>query len=259
MADARIIAAALALAASATQAAPVAPTRLPDVSSPSATDNVVRVLDDRVRHTNDLPTAELRALRRRMLDDQWISFQDMRRLADHGDGLAAFEYGERLLAMDDPDLVGPAAFYFATAAYAGRDYAVWKLVELLGDPELEFSDKRLDHLENALRSLAVRGSERAETALVRFYENGHPFGRHPDRAASLLGEMADAGDAEAAMKLATQALSEGELGIGRDRLEALLDTAMTSEELGTRAAAKTLLEQVRAGTVGPAQTAKATQ
>ncbi|WP_306132372.1 hypothetical protein [Roseivivax marinus] len=259
MADFRLLAAAAALIASGAQAAPMAPlsTGGPGVRPASAP--VVPVVDDRVRHTTDLPTAELRALRRRMLAEQWISFQDMRRLADAGDGLAAFEYAERLLRMDDPDLVGPAAFYYATAAYAGRDYAVWKLTELLRRRDLEFSDSRLKHLENALRSLAVRGSERAENALLDFYESGHPFGRRPEKVASLLTEMAEAGDTEAAMRLATQALSNPDYGIDSGELDSLLGIAMTSDALGTRAAAATLREQVRAGTIGPDQTAKATQ
>ncbi|ETX26877.1 hypothetical protein [Roseivivax isoporae] len=258
MADIRFWAAAAALLAGGAQAAPLGPLPSHDAAA-LLSPPLVRVLDDRVRHTTDLPTAELRLLRRRMLNDQWISFQDMRRLADAGDGLAAFEYAERLLHMDDPDLVGPAAFYYATAAYAGRDYAVWKLVDLLGRRDLEFSDRRLDHLENALRSLAVRGSERAEAALLDFYESGHPFGRRPDRVATLLTEMAEAGDTDAAMRLAKEALSDRDYDIGQDRLVALLEIAMTSEELGTRAAAAALRDQVRAGTIGPDQTAEATQ
>ena len=255
MVDRLLLAAAIALSAGSASAAPVV--RLSHAAPAMRMVPLIRVLDDRVTRTTDLPTAELRRLRRRMIAEQWISFQDMRRLADHGDGLAAFEYGQRLLALDDPALRSDAALYFATAAYAGRDYAVYKLVELLKQRDVLFSEGRLVHLENAMRSLAAQGSDRAVKALIRFYETGHPFGFHPERARSLLGEMADVDDSDAAMKLATRALSGNAPEITRARIEGLLEIAMTSDKLGTRVAAESLLGQVRTGTAGLEQTAKA--
>lgn len=234
-----------ALILAATGAGAVGAPRIDTVAENAPLIQPVRAGDNRVVHTNDLPTAELRRLRRRMLNDQWISFQQMRRLADAGDGLAAFNYAERLLAMNDPDLHSAAALYLATAAYAGRDYAVWKLTELLDRRDVPFSEKRLVHLENAMRALALQGSERAEAALIRYYANGHPFGRHPEKARSLLGDMADQGDTAAAMRLATQALSGEAPEIGEARLARLLDIAATSDNLGTRAAAQTLGARLR--------------
>lgn len=251
MLDRAILSTALILGCAEAQAASV-PHAAP-VADIAAQDQIVRVRDNRVTETNDLPTYELRRLRRRMLNDQWISFQDMRRLADAGDGLAAFNYAERLLVMDDPELHSAAALYLATAAYAGRDYAVWKLTKLLDRRDVPFSDKRLKHLENAMRSLALQGSEHAEAALIRYYATGHPFGRHPEKARALMGDMADEGDADAAMKLATQALSGEAPEIGEARLATLLEIAGTSDDLGTRAAARTLGEQLHDG----ADTAKA--
>lgn len=233
--------AALVAAALAGSAADAAPRATPPLPGPAGAARAIPVaaLDRRVQETTDLPTWELQHLRRRMLAHRWISFKDMRRLADHGDGLAAFRYGKRLLGQDDPGLRSAAALYFATAALTGRDYAVGPLVRLLDQPDIDFTDKRLAHLENAMRNMAVAGDATAAEALARFYETGHPFGYHPERARSLLVERAEAADPEAALKLATQEISRGDKA-DRDLIDQMLSIAAGSDNLGLRAAARTL-------------------
>ncbi|EPX86004.1 hypothetical protein Salmuc_00820 [Salipiger mucosus DSM 16094] len=219
---------------------------------------VVKVFDNRIQSTNDLPTLELRRLRRRMQDGDRLSFQEMRSLADAGDGLAAFRYGQWLVEMDDPEVLPAAALYFASAAYTDRDYAVRPLIEILERGDLGMSDKRLDHLENALRAFAIRGNPHASAALARFYEKGSPFGRHPDRAQSLLVEMAEAGDHEAAMTLVTKTMS-GKADLPEQRLRGLLGQVVeNAETLGRKSVAKTLLRRLDNGPPETATTAGGT-
>lgn len=222
-----------------------------------APDLVIRTqaIDHRVTRTTDLPTYELQRLRRRMLADQRISFDDMRRLADAGDGLAAFRYGERLLALDDPTLRSAAALYFATAALTGKDYAVYELVKLLNDRDIDFSDKRLTHLENALRNLALQGSDRAVDALAEFYESGRPFGKKPDEVRKILGDRADGGDPEAAMELVRDMMT-GKAPSDPARLRGLLETARDGGDMGTRIAAQGLLANLDDDTSNEKETAQ---
>ncbi|MHA6345154.1 hypothetical protein [Roseivivax sp. CAU 1761] len=225
-----------AVLAAPAAAAPVAPLA-PDLPRSAP----VAAFDNRVERTTDLPTWELQRLRKRMQAGQRLSFQDMRRLADAGDGLAAFRYGKRLVALDDPDLLPDAALYFASAAYTDRDYAVRPLIRILERGDHGMSEKRLDHLENALRAFAIRGNPHASEALARFYEQGSPFGRHPERAQSLLLERAEAGDQEAAMTLVTRSMS-GEAELTEAEMRSLLDqVASNAETLGRRTMAENLL------------------
>ncbi|MAM62968.1 hypothetical protein [Maritimibacter sp. UBA3975] len=202
-----------------------------------------QAIDNRVNRTSDLPTLELQDIRRRMLADQYISFDEMRRLADAGDGNASFQYGERLLALDDPEVRSAAALYFASAALTGRDYAVYELVKLLRDPEVEFSEGRLQHLENAMRNLALQGSDRAVNALADFYASGEPFGRKPDEVRRIMIERAENGNPEAAMDLVRDMMS-GEAPRDPEQIRGLLKIARDEGDLGMSAAARTLLARL---------------
>jgi len=205
------------------------------------------VIDDRVTRTDDLPTWQLQRDRKRMLNDRYLSFPEMRALADAGDGLAAFRYANRLMELDNADdLVGDAALYYASAVFTGRDYALGPLIRILERPGLDVSDKRLDHLENAMRTMAVQGYPEAGEALARFYETGEPFGRHPDRARMLLLERAEAGDGAAALRIGSNAL-QNPGAVEPDRLRGILSLAAEDgDTLGTRTAARSLLAQLEA-------------
>jgi len=208
---------------------------------------VVRVFEEGITRTDQLPTAELRRLRKRMLVEEYVSFRQLRRLADAGDGLAAFRYGNKLLELDDPTVRDDAALYYASAALTGRDYAVGPLIRLLEGPEMELSSARSRHLETALRAFAKDGNTDAAEALVGFYARGAPFGRHPDRAASLLLGMAETGGAEVALTLVANSFSgESELSEARmrDLLELVVEDAQT---LGQKTMARNLLTRLDNG------------
>ncbi|MCX2721343.1 hypothetical protein [Roseibium salinum] len=202
---------------------------------------IVPVLDKRITRTRDLPTWELQRARKRMLAGQRISYDQMRALADHGDGLAAFRYANRLVELGDPDVLSAAALYYASAAYTGRDYAVGPLLKILERRDVEFSERRLTHLENSLRALAMSGDRDAADGLLKLYSTGHPFGFQPDRVRQFRVDLAAAGDPNAAMQLALNALS-GNAGeeVDKARVAALLATVMEADDLGLRTAASNL-------------------
>jgi hypothetical protein len=205
------------------------------------------VFDERVNRTLDLPTQHLQQARRRMLDGQQIPWADMRELADHGDGLAAFRLAQRIESRNDPSLLGDAAFYYATAAYTDRDYAVGPLVRILRRGDVEFTPRRLDHIENSLRALALAGDQRAAEALTGFYASGHPFGRQPEKALEFRLALAEAGDADAALNLVIETMS-GTAPVHLDpaQVQRLLEVASTSDDLGLRIAGENLRRKVGA-------------
>lgn len=231
---------AMAYLAGAAAAAPLAPPDL--VVRPGAP---VPVFDNRVTETTDLPTWELQQARRRMLADEPVAWNEMRALADNGDGLAAFRFAQRIEAEDKPALLPDAAFYYATAAYTNRSYAVGPLVRILGQRDLEFSPRRLEHMENALRAMAVAGDAKAKEALTRFYATGHPFGRQPERALEFRLDLAEAGDAEAAMALVLDVLSgNSPVLLEEEQVGRLLDVVVASDDLGLRTTGENLRRMI---------------
>lgn len=227
-----------ALCAGGLGAAPIAlPPVSPVLASPPG---LVLVWDERVTETLDLPTWALQQARRRMLAGKNISYNDMRALADHGDGLAAFRYANRLMELDRPDLLSAAALYYATAAYTGRDYAIGPLIRLLSRDDIEFSDGRLQHLENALRAFAMRGNEQAAMALSGFYASGSPFGFQPQKLAALQRDLAGAGDANVALDLIMQLMTGKSVEADQGEIESWFATLALSENLGQRATAQNL-------------------
>jgi len=208
----------------------------------------VLVFDERVTATLDLPTWDLQQARRRMLAGEQISWDDMRALADNGDGLAAFRFAQRIEGQNDPALLADAAFYYATAAYTNRDYAVGPLVRILNQPNLEFSPRRLEHIENALRAMALAGDAKAAEALTGFYTSGRPFGRQPEKALQFRLDLAEAGDPDAAMGLVLEAMSgSSTLALEDEEVLRLLDLVEASDDLGLRTTGANLRRLVEAG------------
>ena len=238
--------AALALQATTAGAGPV-PGPAAFLAAPTGPIPLIQVFDERVTRTLDLPTWDLQQARRRMLEGQQISWDDMRALADHGDGLAAFRFAQRIEAQGDPTLLGDAAFYYATAAYTDRDYAAGPLVRILRREDVEFSPRRLEHIENALRALAVAGDQRAAEALTDFYATGRPFGRQPEKALELRLDLAEAGDADAALALVIETMSgKAPVPLDAEQTERLLGVASTSDDLGLRIAGDNLRRMLEA-------------
>jgi len=204
--------------------------------------------DNRVLQTRDLPSAELQDARRQMLAGDTIPWADMRALADSGDGLAALRFAQRLEAEADPALLSDAALYYATAAFTNRGSAVGPLVRLLQRGGFDLAPRRRDHIEIALRALALEGDRRAADALVGFYTSGRPFGVQPGKAFDLRRELALAGDPDAALTIIMEAVSGvAPEPVDRNRVIELLDVVATSDHVGQRATAENLRQMLENG------------
>jgi TPR repeat protein len=187
----------------------------------------------------------LKDLRRSMLAGRDLSDKQLQTLADAGEGLAAARYAKRLEARKDAAFLDDAAHYYSIAVYMGRDFALPRLIALLGSPEAEFSPARLRNIQAVLERAARKGNPVAAAGLAELLLKEAPFGQDIPQARDLMLQAAQAGDAKAAIRLALAEMS-GASGLPPDREVALeaLELAMTSPEPGVQAMALTLSRQL---------------
>lgn len=205
------------------------------------------VFDNAVRRTNDLPTAALRAARRQMIGGGNIRSRDLRALADAGDGLAAFRYAKLLQEWDTPDPNGAAALYYATAAYAGRAFAVPPLARLLKTEGANYSASRLAHCLNAMTVQALSGNPEAATHLGQMFLEGVPFGRDLAKAQTYLAMAEGGGSPKALLKLGVVLMSDpADVAMGHVGARSALTLAASGEDLSARVTAENLLRLIDA-------------
>jgi|GEM_PF-2383572 len=185
----------------------------------------------------------LHEIRRRLVNHDRVSFDELRQLADTGDGLAAYKLAERILRLDRPDLLGDAAHYFSIAVNDGRAYAIPPLAAILANPQVEIKASRLTHIERAMVHQARSGQLRAIEALVQMYKIGRPFGTKPDEATRLMKMVVERKfDGEIALQLAINIAAKAPLSTSEiQEIRHYLMIAEESDVLGTRAAAQNLL------------------
>lgn len=205
------------------------------------------VFDNAVRQTNDLPSAALRALRRRMIAGESLRFVDLRALADAGDGLAAFRLARVMEDSTIPDTTGTKAHYYAIAAYTGRDFAVPSLAKLLVAEGATYSAARLTHSLNAMTVQALSGNGIAATLLGQMYADGVPFGQDLVQAQYFLAMADGGGSPQAALQLGI-ALMADDADIAADHAgaRAALTLAAGGTDLSVRVTAENLLRLIAA-------------
>ncbi|ANT63726.1 hypothetical protein AYJ57_24960 (plasmid) [Salipiger sp. CCB-MM3] len=158
-----------------------------------------------VNATRELPTYRLQQTRRDMLADRNVSYGRLRALADAGDGLAAWAIGQKLEAMNRPDLASDVAHYYATAVISGRLFATPRLVDAL-DAGLEadaFTNQptRLRSIGNALEFAATNGEAVAAARLARAWQEGDVFGTADAEKSERYARMAAAAGQNDAIEL----------------------------------------------------------
>lgn len=191
----------------------------------------------------------LKDLRRSMLRGRDLSDSQLQTLADAGEGLAAARYAKRLEARDDPAFLDDAAHYYSIAVYMGRDFAVPRLVAILGNPKAEFVPARLRNIRSVLDRAVRKGDPVAAAGLADLLLDGKRFEADVPRARDLLLSAAEAGDAKAALRLALD-LIRGADGLPPDPEMAnrALELAATNPDPGMQAMVLTLQKQL----AGPA-------
>jgi TPR repeat protein len=228
----------------------------------SAMPDAVAAQSDRggIRRTTDLPTAELRQLRRRMNAGAELSVAGLRALADAGDSLAAFRFGKRLEERGDVTLLPDALHYYAIATFHGRDFAIPRLIRLLDIYGPDLSKGRLANVLNALESRARRGNVKAAFALYRLQTEGKVMPADPQAARDWLQIAADQGDGDAALRLGIAWMTPT-TGLPADpvRARAALELALDDDDLAARVTAENLLRQLDARTAPKATMTEVTQ
>ncbi len=199
------------------------------------------VFDNKVTQTRDLPSLALQAARKSMVTGQNMSSDQLRALADAGDGLAAYRYAKVLQASAKPAKAGAAAHYYAIAAYTGRAFAVAPLVKLLVAEGDRYGPRLLTQCLNALTIQAKSGNARAAQALGQMYAKGTPFGQDLPQAQHFLA-MAGQNDPAAAMKLALALIADpADAALDHSGARAALKVAAKGTNLQARVTALNLL------------------
>ena len=219
---------------------------LPALAGPRPGDlvQVDFVFDNKVTRTKDLPSAALQSARKRMVTGGRVSTNELRALADAGDGLAAFRYGKFLQTLVPPSAPGAAAHYFAIAAYTGRSFAVPPLAKLLVEEGSAYRPSLLTQSLNALTIQAISGNAEAATVLGRMYNDGVPFGRDLVQAQHYLA-LAGQSDPAAALALGIALLSDpADAALSHAGARSALGLAASSGNLSARVTAENLLRLI---------------
>lgn len=156
-----------------------------------------------------VPTEPLREARRAMQAGDEIAPEDLRALADLGDGLAALKLVRHLqmTAGSDSDV----AHYAGIAVARGRIGMLPAMIDALGrlDPATEPPERIAGHIA-ALYPQAWAGNPLALEALVHLNGAGRLFGALSDRTRQRLEAMAeDRGDGRLYLTLALNEMSPG--------------------------------------------------
>lgn len=162
-----------------------------------------------ITRSDQLPP-RLLAVRKRLSRGAHVRFDQLRDLADHRDGNAAFQLANRLDLQARPDLAADIAHYYGIAAVTGSGGAIFGFVEALDrvDPE-RTSAGRLEVLKNALLAYAIAGSSAATEALIRHHVSGTPFGPMQAELEALAAREGAQGAEAAALQLASEILQDG--------------------------------------------------
>ena len=190
----------------------------------------------------------LKDMRRQMIAGRELSNSDLRQLADAGEGLAAARFAKRLEAKGDPAMLAEAAHYYSIAVYADRDFALPRLIALLGRDDVVIRPARLKLMLKVLERQVQQQDSIAAAVLANLLLRGQPFGQDIPRARDLLLVAAKAGDTVAAMRLAMSHF-QGTPGLPPDPEAArpALALALASPDPGVQAMATTLLLRLPEG------------
>jgi hypothetical protein len=129
--------------------------------------------------TKSLPSKALRQARIDMLAKKVVSDENLRALADHGDGLAAQKYVRLLVARHsgDSSYASDIAYYGAIAVGTGRVWSLPDMVEAMHHLDVKTEPKaRVNKYISVLYPHAWEGNGLALEALIDFNGQGKLFG-----------------------------------------------------------------------------------
>ncbi|MEM8870986.1 MAG: hypothetical protein AAF848_15075 [Pseudomonadota bacterium] len=166
----------------------------------------------KLRHTRHLPHRYLRVARKAMIAGLDIDDNDMARLGDHKDGLAAKRYAARLIARDPVAHASDIAYYSAIAAGTGRIYALDDMIAAMHhlDPVSEPWSRR-HMLIKVLYSHAWAGNVMALDAVIAFNGEGTLFGPMSDATRARVLRHGAVHDGRAELLLAMKLMARGDV------------------------------------------------
>ncbi|MGB3244743.1 MAG: hypothetical protein WBB25_09420 [Sulfitobacter sp.] len=218
------------------------------VASPEETGQISVTVDPGLRSSKRLPTAELRNARAAMQAGESVSPDNLRRLADAGDGLAAQRYVRILLSADDTADPSDIAYYAAVAVGTGRVWTLKPMIEAMHslDPKTE-PKARVTKYIRVLYPHAWAGNSIALDALVAFNGKGRLFGPMSDKTRDrILNEARAQGDGRTELSLAMGLLERARASDTPDpqiiaKARAYLVLAQGSNHLAVRTTAQNLI------------------
>lgn len=194
---------------------------------------------------------ELQEIRERMFSGKTVDYASLQKLADAGDGIAAYRLAERIVARQKPELATHALHYFTLAVTDNRGYAVRNMLRILAEPDNQIAPGHLKEAEAALSRQAAKGNAVAVDGLLDLYTKGQPFGSRPEQLEKLLA-AGGAASGQIAYRMAITLLSaEHASPEDRETASRYLAIARDKGSLGMQAAAHNLLAQLQTGPSQP--------
>ncbi len=224
---------------------------IPILIGPSEdSDRVSVVVDKGLTSSKRLRTAELRAAREAMHNNETVSVAHLRALAGAGDGLAAQRY-VRVLLADPAAKPSDIAYYSAVAVGTGRIWTLEPMIEAMHrlDPASEPRDRIRTYIR-VLYPHAWAGNSAALDALVAFNGEGRLFGPLSDRTRNrILDEARKQGDGRIELGLAMGILEATRAGAETDpealnEARGFLELAAASDHLAVSTTAENLLRMI---------------
>ena len=185
----------------------------------------------------------MEVLRHKMVTGATLSDTQLKKLADSGDSLGAYNYAKRLSEAADPAQLPTALQYYFKAVKGGRAFALRPMIRLL-DVGVGMDDLALMTDVQALLEKKALKDPLCRDALVRYYRSGKPFGLDVARADTLIADAAKAGDSKAALDLAYALLTGVPEAEKVEEARGYLQIAALSETLSIRTIAENLLRDL---------------
>lgn len=162
--------------------------------------------------TKKLPTPELKDARKRMLAGKDVTPDELRALADHGDGLAAQKYERYLSDNAATSTASDIAYYGTIALGTGRVWALPAVVDALRkiDPATE-PEARKKAYAAVLYPYAWAGNSLALDAIIDLNGKDKLFGEMSKATQDKIAAQGEkAGDGRVALRLAIALLQKPE-------------------------------------------------
>lgn len=235
----------MALLSAVMTAGPVAAQSIPMPFSDDLDTRQLSVVVTKGRTSMKGLPGSLRKARAQMHAKQDVALNDLRRLADYGDGVAAQRYVRALIAQGaQVTQASDVAYYAAIAVGTGRVWTLPDMIEAMTHLDRASEPrKRIRKYIQVLYAHAWAGNTLALQAVVDFNGDDRLFGTLSDKTRTKILEQArQNGDGRTELRLALAILEAQDLTQDKqDQARDLLTRANLSNHYGVRITAQNLI------------------